>query len=121
MTDYHRMSVAEKQAYSRVVVREPAVHCPTCDTQTTAADLIAHSARCQGRRDPHPGSRWITWREALALGVARATMNQWVNAGFVRVRGELQDRRYLLRDLVVRIAAKRYRRRQFINMNRESP
>jgi hypothetical protein len=121
VVNYHQMSLKEKQAHSLRTAREPSVICPICDTQTTTADLIAHEARCPGRRDPHPGSRWITWREALALGVARATMNQWVNAGFVRVRGELQDRRYLLRDIVVRIAAKRYRRRQFINMNRESP
>ena len=30
-TSYHRMSVAEKQAYARSLAREPAVMCPVCD------------------------------------------------------------------------------------------
>jgi hypothetical protein len=106
-TSYHRMSLAEKQAYALARMREPAIACPHCDTQTTAADLLEHVAtRCQGPREPGPSSKWITWREARAI-VPRATLARWIKAGKVRVRGELHSRRYLLRDLVVKVARRR--------------
>lgn len=54
----------------------------------------------------------------MALGVPRATMNWWVTNGLVHVRGELQDRQYLLRDVVMKLAARRHRqRRQFRKLN----
>lgn len=112
MSDYHRMSLAQKQAHVRDRMREPAVACPGCDTQTTAADLIAHAARCPGPRDPHQGSKWVTWREAIALGVPRRTFAHWVERGHVRYVGEVKDRRYLLRDLAQKIAQRiAFRRR----------
>lgn len=114
MSDYHRMNVAEKQAYARGAAREPAVTCPVCETQTTVADLVAHVAeRCPGHlRDPGPGAKWITWAEARKLGVPEATMNFWVRRGDVRHRGEIQSREYLLRDVATRLVAS-HRRRNF--------
>lgn len=110
MISYHRMSIAEKQAHHRDRMREPAVACPECDTQTTAADLIAHMARCPGPRDPGPGAKWISWSEARKLGVSDATMNYWTSRGHVRFRGEIQSRQYLLRDVATRITMARRRR-----------
>lgn len=113
MSDYHRMTLAQKQAHQRERAREPAVACPVCETQTTAADLIAHvETRCPGPRDPNPAARWVTWREALGMGVPRATLSFWANSKQVRFVGELQDRRYLLRDLAMKVAQRRgFRRR----------
>jgi predicted site-specific integrase-resolvase len=48
-----------------------------------------------------------TWREALALGLQPHTLSRWASSGKVRVRGERQDRRYLLRDIAVRMVASR--------------
>lgn len=117
---YQRLSLAGKQALQRERMREPAVTCPVCETQTTAADLLDHIAtRCPGPREPNPASKWVTWRQALAIGVLPGTMSKWVKRGLVHVRGELQDRRYLLRDIAVRVAAQRcQQRRQFPNGNR---
>lgn len=119
MSDYHRMSIAEKQAYAREAAREPAVVCPGCETQTTAADLLQHVAdRCPGHlRDPGPGAKWITWADARKLGVSKSTMNFWVGRGDVRHRGEIQSREYLLRDIATRIAQAQ-RRRKFRKLNR---
>jgi hypothetical protein len=105
MKDYRRMNVVEKQAHQRAQMREAAVVCPVCEVQTTARDLLGHMAtRCPGRREPHPASAWVTWREALALGVPRGTLSRWVARGLVRSSGEIQDRRYLLRDLATCVA-----------------
>jgi hypothetical protein len=105
---YHRLSTAEKEAYARGGIREPAIACPVCDVQTTPADLLPHlDARCPGPREPHQGSRWISRREAMAMGVPRETLQYWVRQGRVRATGERHQRRYLLRDLVRRIAMRR--------------
>lgn len=107
-THYLRMDVAAKQAHHRARMREPAVVCPMCDTHTTPRDLLQHLARrCAGRRAPHHGSAWVGWREARRL-VPQATLSRWVGGGLVRVTGELQDRRYLLRDLVMCVAWRRF-------------
>jgi len=117
-SSYHRMSAAAKEARNRDRMREPAIACPVCETQTTAADLLEHVAtRCPGQREPGAGSKWISWREALALGVPRSTMNKWVKRGLVRVRGELQARQYLLRDVAMRLAVC-WQRREFTKVNR---
>lgn len=110
MRDYRRMSVAEKQAHQRERAREPAVVCPVCETQTTAADLIVHAkTRCPGQREPNPAAKWVSWREALALGVPGLWLSRWVQRGEVRAQGERGDRRYLLRDVATRFAARRRR------------
>lgn len=45
-------------------------------------------------------------------------MSWWLTNGLVHVRGELQERQYLLRDVVMRLAARRHRqRRQFRRLN----
>lgn len=107
---YLRLDVAAKQAHHRARMREPAVVCPFCETHTTPRDLLMHLAhRCTGRRDPHPGSAWIGWRDAKRL-VARSTLSEWVQNGLVRVRGGVQDRRYLLRDLAMCVAWRRFTR-----------
>lgn len=109
---YHRMSLQEKQAEVLVRAREPAVACPSCDTQVMPADLLAHvEQRCAGRRDPTLGSKWVSWREARAL-VPHRTLIRWVDRGVVRVRGDRGDRQYLYRDLATRVAQLRgFRRR----------
>jgi hypothetical protein len=110
---YHRLPIAEKRALAIGAQREPAVTCPTCDTQVMPADLLAHmEQRCAGPREPGPGARWVTWREALAMGVPAMTLSRWASAGHVRFMGERQDRRYLLRDLAQKIAQRNgFRRR----------
>ena len=111
---YHRMSIAQKQAHHRDRMREPAVVCPRCETQTTAADLLEHMQnRCTGRRAPSPHSKWVSWRQALALGVAPKTLSRWAQRGWVRAVGEEpQCRLYLARDIVVRLAHQRANRRR---------
>lgn len=112
MSRYHRLPIAQKRAENIARVREPAVTCPICDTQVMPADLLGHMAeRCQGPRDPGPGAKWVSWREARAL-VPKQTLLRWVDRGFVRFTGERQDRRYLYRDLAVKVAQRRgFRRR----------
>lgn len=113
MARYHHLSIGEKQALHRESMREPSVVCPACETQTTATDLVRHiDTRCPGPREPNPHAHWISWREALALGVPRATLSYWARHGAVRFLGERQDRRYLLRDLAQRIANQRANRRR---------
>jgi hypothetical protein len=109
---YGRLSVVAKQVDHRERMREPAVRCPLCEAQTTVADLLGHVARrCPGRRAPHPLSRWVGWAEAIALGIAPGTMSRWVRRGVVLSRGGARSRQYLLRDLAVRLAERRERRR----------
>lgn len=106
MADYHRMSVAGKQAAHREKMREPAIACPRCETQTTVADLLRHAEACPGRGPVHPLSKWVTWREVLGLGVPDSTLDRWVKRGVVQTDGPARKRRYLLRD-VVKLMARR--------------
>jgi len=110
---YQRLSIAEKRAVDLERVREPAVTCPRCDTHVLPADLLAHmERRCAGPREPGPGARWIPHRDVLAMGVPRATLSFWANRGFVRFTGDRQDRKYLYRDLALKVAQRRgFRRR----------
>lgn len=112
---YRRLSVGAKQVAHRERMREPAVACPRCDAQTPPADLLRHVETCAGPRDPHPLSRWITWSEALDLGVRPRTLSGWVQRGWVRSRiraraegpasrGRPARRVYLLRDVTKRVA-----------------
>jgi len=110
---YQRLSLAAKQALHRERMREPAVVCPVCETQTTAAELLEHvETRCPGPREPNPHSKWVTWRQAMAMGCPPMALSRWASSGKVRVRGERQDRRYLLRDLALRMAHRRTNRRR---------
>lgn len=112
MSRYHELSIAEKQAESLARVREQPVACPSCGTQVMPADLIAHvEQRCSGPRDPGPGAKWITWREARAL-VPKRTLVRWVDGGRVRFRGGRGDRQYLYRDLAQNLAQRRIKRRR---------
>jgi len=61
----------------------------------------------------------VTWREALALVGVRGTLSGWTRRGLVRTKGEVQDRRYLLRDIAAMMAARAYRRREFNILNRQ--
>jgi len=89
-------------------MREPAIPCPHCEAQTTAADLVRHVATtCPGRREPHALSKWVTWCEALELGVPRETMHRWVRQGRVHTRGIPRRRRYLLRDVTKLLVMRR--------------
>ena len=101
---YHLLSAADKQKLHRGKMREPAVACPRCETQTTVADLPRHLSTCAGPRDPHPLSEWLTWTQALALGVRQGTLSKWVASGKVRARGRRWRRQYLRRDIARRIA-----------------
>lgn len=99
--DYHRSSVAEKQRMQREQMRAPSIACPYCETKTGEQELLEHvDQRCTGRRPVHPRSRWLSWREAMELGVSESTLRRWVDLGLVRIKGQRWKRRYLLRDVV---------------------
>lgn len=107
---YHRLSIQEKQRSALDQARERPTHCPTCETALMPSELLQHMAeRCPGQREPHPAARWVSWKQALAMGVPRRTLLFWIKRGYVRRRGERGDRRYLLRDLVRRTAVNRRR------------
>jgi hypothetical protein len=108
---YRRLSIQAKQARHRSKMSEPAIACPVCEVQTTVVDLARHAGACPGHRPAHPLSRWVSWSEARRLGIPRATMGRWIERGDVQVQGERRARRYLLRDLVKRMAARQSRRR----------
>jgi hypothetical protein len=112
MSDYHKLSIGEKRAQALATVRESAIACPSCDTQVMPADMPRHLERCGGPREPGVGSKWITWQEALALGVPRQTIARWRQRGWVRTQGGRGDRKYLLRDLVKKMASRRAGRRR---------
>jgi hypothetical protein len=105
---YHLLPIAEKRAQAIASVREPAVTCPICDTQVMPVDLLAHmDLRCPGPRTPGPGAKWISRAEALAMGISSQTFKRWVERGFVRSTGQRKLRKYLHRDLAVKIAQRR--------------
>lgn len=105
MANYHRLPIAQKRTEALARAREPAVTCPDCDTQVTSVDLLAHmKERCTGLREPGPGAKWVTWRDAIAMGVNRQTLSRWSQTGQVRFIGETQDRKYLMRDLALKIS-----------------
>lgn len=108
---YHLLSLSQKQALSRETAREPGVTCPTCGWTIGAADLIAHvNGRCEGPQKPPETGAWVKWKDAKSMGVRSASLHFWVSRGYVRVRGEIQDREYLLRDLALRVAMVKRRR-----------
>lgn len=107
MSDYHKLSVADKERVQRESLREPAIPCPYCEAKTTVADLLAHiEKRCPGERPMHPQMKWVSWREALTYGVKRKSLSRWASNGDVRVDGRPGRRRYLLRDIVRMMAKK---------------
>ncbi len=110
---YHLMSAAEKRVVA-LSVREQPTACRACGVQVMPADLLAHIAqRCSGRREPGPGSKWLTHAEALAMGVARVTLSRWSATDRVRTRiHEDGYRQYLHRDLVDCIADRSFRSRR---------
>lgn len=111
---YHKLSIGQKQLAAREQLAEPPVACPSdCGTRLQPADLLAHvEERCPGPRPPGPGSIWVDWRGALRTGVKPMTLHDWVQRGEVRAIGPRQDRKYLLRDLVSRVARRRIDRRR---------
>lgn len=110
---YHLMSIKEKSARALGQARDASVRCPDCDMAVLPVDLLAHmQERCGGQPEIGAGAKWVSWREALAMGVPGKTFARWVERGFVRFVGERQDRKYLLRDLALRIAQRNgFRRR----------
>lgn len=118
---YARLSITAKQAAYRAAMSEPTIPCPHCETQTTAADLIRHvETSCPGQREPHVLSKWVTWPEALKLGVTAWRLSRWARRGSVRSRtllgaderarpGRPARRAYLLRDITRMIALRRKR------------
>lgn len=115
MTRYHQLPIAAKRAEAIARMREPAIACPRdCGTQLMPDDLLAHlEQRCPGAREPGPGSKWVTSREAVYLGVTEMSLSRWVRDGLVRARGKRGDRQYLKRDLVIQIALRRVSRRRY--------
>ena len=113
--DYRRLPIADKRKLDLARARDAAVRCQQCEMSVMPVDLGAHlEQRCAGRPEPGPGAKWVTWREALAMGgVTPMRLSRWARSGQVRFVGERQDRKYLLRDLALRIAqAMGFRRRQ---------
>lgn len=111
---YHQLSIAEKQAEALSRSRERPVACPICGIGIMRVEILAHlHARCTGPREPGPGSKWVSWRDALALGttelkITRTAMgmklSRWSRPDRngrvrVRVRGGRGDREYLEGDL----------------------
>lgn len=112
---YAKLSLQQKQALVRGGEREPPVRCPGCGTQLVASDLIPHvEHRCPGSQEPEPGpnSRWIAWRDAMRMGVSNGLMSYWARTGAVRFKGPIQGRQYLLRDVAMRVARLRLRRKR---------
>lgn len=106
MADYHKLSVAQKEAANRL--HEPPTRCPVCEMAVQPDDLLAHvDKRCEGRPEPHPRSRWVTRKDALAMGASWPSLKRWANTGKVRIRRIDNSRRYLLRDLTKCLAAAR--------------
>ncbi len=108
---YARLSLVEKEATQRDRIREPAITCPRCETQTSPGDLVRHiTTRCTGRREEiHPASKWIT-RSAALKWIPEPTLHRWASRGMVRQRGEGRGRReYLLRDLARNLAMQKRR------------
>lgn len=108
---YHRLDVRSKERYARDRLREPAIACPACETQTTVRGLVQHlDERCPGRRPPHHLSEWVTWDEAMGVanpaGFHGSQVGDWIRDGLVRTRDDGPARRYLLRDLVQVIAVR---------------
>lgn len=111
---YQKLSITEKRAVDLDRVREPAVTCPSCDTQVMPTDLLSHMEnRCAGPRQPGPSAKWLTWRDAMAIGgVTPMRLSRWARNGHVRFVGDRQDRKYLQRDLALKVAQlKGFRRR----------
>ena len=94
---YHQLSIAEKQAHAVAGQRERPTVCLTCDMQMMPDDLPNHKKRCSG---PGPAIKFVTWPEALALGVPHSTFGRWVNEGLIRYEGDPPDRKYVKRDLI---------------------
>jgi len=102
---YHKMGIVQKRSEVLARVREPAIACPTCDTQVMPVDMPSHlRERCPGPREPGPGAKWIPQQEVLALGVPRSTLAGWIRRRQVRVAGARPNRRYLMRDIAWKIA-----------------
>lgn len=111
MKDYRRLSLVEKQALSRARIREHPVRCPGCDAATTASDLVTHvQHRCPGQQAPGPTSLWIGWRDALRMGASGRMLSFWAQRGHVRWKEGMQERRYLMRDVAMRVAVLKRRR-----------
>lgn len=105
MSDYHKLPIAAKRAQAIASVREPPMVCRACGTSVMADDLLAHRAqRCPGLRNPGPSAKWLTWREAVQLGVARETLYRWAAKGRIRFRirhGGVRE--FLKGDLVAKL------------------
>jgi hypothetical protein len=109
---YHKLSITAKRTEALARAREPAVMCPSCDTQVMPVDMLVHlELRCTGPREPGPGAKWVTWKEAIAM-VPERTFRRWVRRGYVRFERGRGDRLYLLRDLVLRVALRQANRRR---------
>ena len=111
---YRHLSVAEKETYARdhAPARPPSVACPYCGLQTTPRHLLSHIASgCDGRRQEHHADEYVTFREALNLGVPRAELSRWVHSGRVRQKLKMIDgamrRVYRLCDIVMTYAIRR--------------
>ena len=106
-THYNKLPASEKTRRNCDKMREPAVTCPLCEAKTPVDDLLAHIRdRCPGKRELHPRSRWVTWSEAVAMGVPAETLKRWVLRKRIRRRGPSRKRRYLARDIVKLVAAR---------------
>ena len=102
---YQLLSVAEKMARSLAVAREQPVRCPACSMACVVEQLLAHvRERCEGRPEPGPLARWLTWREAVAMGLPKTGLHRATAQGHVRAHGPLKRRLYLARDVVLEVA-----------------
>ncbi len=109
---YHRLSAAEKERHNRL--QEPPTRCHCCEMAVSPDDLLKHVDEwCKGRPDPHPYSRWISWGEAIALGLSKKRLELGIGSGEIRHRVKRGRKAYLKRDIVLFVAArKRWRARK---------
>lgn len=113
---YHKLPAADKRKVARDRIREPPVRCPGCGMGIQPDDLPRHvEERCEGRGEVPQQARWVTWAEALEMGVPRKTLHRWIRAGRVRSYGQPRKRKYLMRDISIQIA-----KRKIISVTRDT-
>lgn len=103
--DYHKMSVAEKELHNRQ--HDIPARCPVCYVAIMPMDEESHVDRCVGQPPPGPRSRWVSFSQALKMGITGAQLSRRASDDRIRTKGEHGHRRYLLRDITRFLAARK--------------
>ena len=108
-TDYHKMSVAEKELYNRQ--HDIPTRCPVCHVAVMPSDERAHVERCTGRPAPGPQSRWLNHRDSIKAGVRKQRLSELAKTGRIRTKDCGGRKLYLMRDITRFLAAQDRRSR----------